>query len=113
MRWEQGRAAIDGMLSRGELERVPPSREHADLLLGPGAPTRQIGRGDHDGRPDRVVSTPLGRRSQGARRGTREPRTAGNQQGWPHSRHRSPDSPVGPAARRNSAPRRSDATPPQ
>lgn len=33
MRWGQGRAAIDGMLSRGELERVPPSREHADLLL--------------------------------------------------------------------------------
>jgi hypothetical protein len=33
MRWEQGHAAIDGMLSRGELERVPPSREHADLLL--------------------------------------------------------------------------------
>ena len=34
MRWEQGRAAVDGMLSRGELERVPPSRDHADLLLG-------------------------------------------------------------------------------
>lgn len=33
MRWEQGRAAVDGMLFRGELERVPPSREHADLLL--------------------------------------------------------------------------------
>ena len=33
MRWEQGRAAVDGMLSRGELERVPPGRDHADLLL--------------------------------------------------------------------------------
>jgi hypothetical protein len=33
MRWEQGRAAVDGMLSRGELQRVPASREHADLLL--------------------------------------------------------------------------------
>lgn len=33
MRWQQGRPAIDGMLSRGELERVPPSRERADLLL--------------------------------------------------------------------------------
>lgn len=33
MRWEQGRAAIDGMLSRGELEHVPPSRDHADVLL--------------------------------------------------------------------------------
>src|SRR4051812_13557417 len=33
MRWEQGRDAIDGMLSRGELERVPPSRDHADVLL--------------------------------------------------------------------------------
>ena len=33
MRWEQGRAAVDGMLARGELERVPPSRSQADLLL--------------------------------------------------------------------------------
>lgn len=33
MRWQQGRAAIDGMLARGELERVPPSRDHADVLL--------------------------------------------------------------------------------
>jgi len=33
VRWEQGRAAVDGMLSRGELERVPPGRDHADLLL--------------------------------------------------------------------------------
>jgi hypothetical protein len=33
MRWEQGRAALDGMVERGELERVPASREHADALL--------------------------------------------------------------------------------
>jgi hypothetical protein len=33
VKWEQGRATIDGMLARGELERVPPSRDHADLLL--------------------------------------------------------------------------------
>lgn len=33
MRWEQGRAAIDGMLARGELERVPASRDQADLLI--------------------------------------------------------------------------------
>jgi len=33
MRWEQGRAALDGMVARGELERVPASREHADALL--------------------------------------------------------------------------------
>jgi hypothetical protein len=33
MRWEQGRAAVDGMLARGELARVPASREHADALL--------------------------------------------------------------------------------
>jgi hypothetical protein len=33
MRWQQGREALDGMLARGELERVPPSRDHADLLL--------------------------------------------------------------------------------
>ena len=34
MRWEQGRPAVDGMLDRGEIERVPASRDHADLLLG-------------------------------------------------------------------------------
>jgi hypothetical protein len=33
MRWQQGRDALDGMITRGELERVPASREHADLLL--------------------------------------------------------------------------------
>jgi hypothetical protein len=33
VRWEQGRTAVDGMLARGELERVPASRQHADLLL--------------------------------------------------------------------------------
>ncbi|HWS36221.1 MAG TPA: hypothetical protein VN408_26235 [Actinoplanes sp.] len=33
MRWQQGRAAIDAMVARGELERIPASREHADLLL--------------------------------------------------------------------------------
>ena len=33
MKWQQGRAAIDGMLSRGELERIPASREYADQLL--------------------------------------------------------------------------------
>lgn len=33
MRWEQGRRAVDALLARGELERVPASREHADELL--------------------------------------------------------------------------------
>lgn len=33
MRWDQGRAAVDAALSRGELQRVPASRDHADLLL--------------------------------------------------------------------------------
>jgi hypothetical protein len=33
MRWQQGRDTIDGMIARGELQRVPASREHADLLL--------------------------------------------------------------------------------
>ncbi|GAA2877720.1 hypothetical protein Acy02nite_62080 [Actinoplanes cyaneus] len=33
MRWQQGREFVDGMVARGELERVPASREHADLLL--------------------------------------------------------------------------------
>ena len=34
MRWQQGRAVLDGMMARGELERVPASRDHADVLLG-------------------------------------------------------------------------------
>lgn len=33
MRWQQGREALEGMIARGELERVPASRDHADLLL--------------------------------------------------------------------------------
>jgi hypothetical protein len=33
MRWNQGRAEIDGMIAARELQRVPPSREHADQLL--------------------------------------------------------------------------------
>jgi hypothetical protein len=34
LRWQQGREAVNGMIERGELERVPASRAHADLLLG-------------------------------------------------------------------------------
>ena len=37
MKWQQGRPRIDGMISRGELERVQPSRERADLLLSQAA----------------------------------------------------------------------------
>lgn len=33
MRWEQGRSTVDAMLTTGELERVPPSAEHAAELL--------------------------------------------------------------------------------
>jgi hypothetical protein len=33
MMWQQGRDTIEGMIARGELERVSASREHADLLL--------------------------------------------------------------------------------
>ena len=33
MKWNQGRAEIDAMLAASELQRVPPSREHADRLL--------------------------------------------------------------------------------
>jgi hypothetical protein len=33
VKWQQGRERLDGMLARGELERVPASRAHADLLL--------------------------------------------------------------------------------
>jgi hypothetical protein len=33
MRWKQGRSVLEDMIGRGELERVPASRTHADLLL--------------------------------------------------------------------------------
>jgi hypothetical protein len=33
MRWDQGRAVIDRMLADHQLQRVPPSREHADRLI--------------------------------------------------------------------------------
>jgi HEPN domain len=33
MRWNQGRSVIDKLIADGELQRVPPSREHADQLL--------------------------------------------------------------------------------
>ncbi|MGW5684004.1 hypothetical protein [Nonomuraea sp. NPDC003754] len=33
MRWMQGRDQIESMLSSGQLERVPPSRQHADTLI--------------------------------------------------------------------------------
>lgn len=33
MRWEQGRATVEQMLADKELQRVPPSRQHADRLL--------------------------------------------------------------------------------
>ena len=33
MRWQQGRDAVSGMIERGELDRVPASRTHAELLL--------------------------------------------------------------------------------
>ena len=33
MRWEQGRSALEEMLSRGEVQRVPASRDAADRLI--------------------------------------------------------------------------------
>lgn len=33
-RWPQGAAEIETMLERGDLQRVAPSTEHADLLMG-------------------------------------------------------------------------------
>jgi hypothetical protein len=33
MRWNQGRATIDKLIADGELQRVPPNREHADQLF--------------------------------------------------------------------------------
>ena len=33
MRWNQGRATVETLIADGELQRVPPSREHADQLL--------------------------------------------------------------------------------
>ena len=37
MRWEQGRAEIDTMIAQGLIEKVAPSREHADRLLAQAA----------------------------------------------------------------------------
>lgn len=34
MRWDKGRADIEHMISAGEIQRVPASRDHADLLIG-------------------------------------------------------------------------------
>lgn len=33
MKWQQGREAIQDMIKNGQLERVPPSRDHAEKLL--------------------------------------------------------------------------------
>ncbi len=33
MRWNQGRTEVDKLIADGELQRVPPNREHADQLL--------------------------------------------------------------------------------
>ena len=33
MRWNQGRTEIDKLIADGELQRVPPNREHADQLF--------------------------------------------------------------------------------
>ena len=33
MRWQQGRETLDGMIERGELERVPASREMAQRTV--------------------------------------------------------------------------------
>lgn len=32
MRWNHGRDVVERMLGDGQLQRVPPSREHADRL---------------------------------------------------------------------------------
>lgn len=34
MRWAKGRAEIDRLITEGRLQKVPPSRAHADRLLG-------------------------------------------------------------------------------
>jgi len=34
MRWDKGRADIERMISAGDIQRVPASRDHADLLIG-------------------------------------------------------------------------------
>jgi hypothetical protein len=33
MKWNQGRTEIDKLITDGELQRVPPNREHADQLF--------------------------------------------------------------------------------
>lgn len=61
MRWQQGRATIDDMIGRGELERVPASRDHADLLMaqasGHLASARTIAEADAVARVPQLVVT--------------------------------------------------------
>ena len=70
MRWQQGRALVDDMLGRGELERVPASREHADVLLEQAhkhvSSARAIAGSDASGRSTGCVDA-------GTRRSTRPP----------------------------------------
>ena len=53
MKWNQGRDAIEAMLKAGEMQRVPASRERADLLLAQAdthlATARRVGQDDPEG----------------------------------------------------------------
>lgn len=53
MRWEQSRPTLEQMIVVKELQRVPPSRKHADRLLAESqrhlASAREISNGDPEG----------------------------------------------------------------
>ena len=61
MRWQQGRDIRDGMIERGELERVPAGRDHADVLLGQARQHLDSVRAIVGGDPTRPPSTPVWR----------------------------------------------------
>ena len=60
MRWNQGRATVDKLIADGELQRVPPSREHADQLLAQARKDLESGELLRDTNPKRAFTMPPG-----------------------------------------------------
>jgi hypothetical protein len=60
MRGNQGRATVDKLIADGELQRVPPSREHADQLLAQARKDLESGELLRDTNPKRAFTMPPG-----------------------------------------------------
>ncbi len=57
MRWEQGRAEVDALIAQGLVEKVAPSREHADRLLAQARRHLANARNSADVDPEGAYST--------------------------------------------------------